>query len=279
MLEWCEATGTRPTLPFAPQLLVGRGSFYYHFPSSGSRLPTEKALGAWWLLYSAMLTVALLTMAMLAMAHTYYGYTYEGAWLLYGARCAMHPTFSHPLLGPPLHNLLFIHLSVPCGARPNPNPNHNPNPNSNTNPNPSPSPNQVPWGKAGKNFFLKLSSREEMLRWHADLTARAISKSSTTEQRRTMRNDARAPDPEMAPGYELLRKHKQFARQQAPPLSLSFSLYLSRFLALACSTPSWIPATDPARHPPTHPSIRPPTPPHPTHPTNPTDPGVEAHSG
>ena len=134
VLEWCEATGTRPTLPFAPQLLVGRGSFYYHFPSSGSRLPTEKALGAWRLLYSAMLTVALLTIAMLAMAHTYHGYNYEGAWLLYGARCAMHPTFSHPLLGPPLHNLLFIHLSVPCGARPNPNPNHNPNPILNPNP-------------------------------------------------------------------------------------------------------------------------------------------------
>jgi hypothetical protein len=27
----------------------------------------------------------------------------------------MHPTFTHPLLGPPLHNLLFIHLSVPWG--------------------------------------------------------------------------------------------------------------------------------------------------------------------
>jgi hypothetical protein len=27
----------------------------------------------------------------------------------------MHPTFSHPLLGPTLHNLLFIHLSEPWG--------------------------------------------------------------------------------------------------------------------------------------------------------------------
>jgi len=153
VVEWCEATGTRPTLPFAPQLLVGRGSFYYLFRPSGSRMPTERALGAW---------------------------------LLYGARCAMHPSFSHPLLGPPLHHLLFIHLSVP-------------------------------WGKAGKNFFLRLSSRAEMLRWHADLSARAsvAAKSSATAQRRTIRTDARAPDPEMAPGYELLRKHKQFARQQA----------------------------------------------------------------
>ena len=41
MVEWCEATGTRPTLPFAPQLLVGRGSFYYLFRPSGLRLPTN----------------------------------------------------------------------------------------------------------------------------------------------------------------------------------------------------------------------------------------------
>ena len=101
----------------------------------------------------------------------------------------MHPTFSHPLLGPPLHNLLFIHLSVP-------------------------------WGKAGKNFFLKLSSRQEMLRWHADLTERASSKSSATEQRRSMRTDSRAPDPEMAPGYELT-------------LALALALTLALALALA----------------------------------------------
>lgn len=54
-----------------------------------------------------------------------------------------------------------------------------------------------------------------MLRWHADLTERAAEKSSATAQRSAMRIDARAPDPEMAPGFELLRKHKQFAKQQA----------------------------------------------------------------
>ena len=102
VLEWCEADGTRPTLPFKCNLFVARGSFYYLFPPSGARMPTDRALGAW---------------------------------LLYDARCAMHPSFSHPQLGPALENLLFVHLSVP-------------------------------WGKAGKNFFLKFKSRRKMEEWH-----------------------------------------------------------------------------------------------------------------
>ena len=84
VIEWCEADGTRPTVPFNYHLLVARGSFYYLFPPSGARMPTARALGAI---------------------------------PLYNARCAMHDTFTHHLLPTALDNLLFIHLSIPWGGR------------------------------------------------------------------------------------------------------------------------------------------------------------------